>query len=386
MRLVHSISPILLVLLAAALVMGNGPAATAADTPTGGATPDWFFHDIVDIDFVKQQVTIPMAQDVILIDSRPKRGKFDKGHIPMAVNIPDSEFDEHVAKLPQNKGALLIFYCEGPECKLSHKSAAKAEKLGYTNVKVFAEGFPRWMKEPGHYASVSAEWLKAQMDAKADMLLIDARPKKTKYDKGHIPGAVSIPDSSFDEMVGELPKDKGKLLVYYCEGFDCKLSHKSAVKAMEKGYTNVLVHSAGYPEWKEKYGDSGAVASSAPSAPAAATRLKAGKEEGSIDIEQFNNLVSQSPESLYIVDVRDADEFEKGSLKTAVNIPVDKLKGRIKDLPADKPVVFICGTGARSGESFYMVQDLRPEMKNVYYVEAGMTFNKDGSYKIAKPS
>jgi len=32
-----------------------------------------------------------------------------------------------------------------------------------------------------------------------------------------------------------------------------------------------------------------------------------------------------------------------------------------------------------------MVQDNRPEMKNVYYVEAGMTFNKDGSFEIAKP-
>lgn len=385
MRPGHSTSPILLVILAAALMMGYSPAAIAADTAATGTTPDWFFHDIVDIAFVKQHVSVPMAEDVMLIDARPKRGKFDKGHIPMAVNVPDSEFDEHVAKLPKNKAALLIFYCEGLDCKLSHKSAAKAEKLGYTNVKVFAEGFPRWMKEPGHYASVSAEWLKAQMDAKTDMLLIDARPKKTKYDKGHIPGAASIPDSAFDEMVGELPKDKGKLLVYYCEGFECKLSHKSAVKAMEKGYTNVVVYSAGYPEWKEKYGDSGAVASSAPSAPAAATRLKAGKEEGSIDIEQFNQRVSQAPESLFLVDVRDADEFAKGSIKTAVNIPVDQLKGRIKDLPTDKPVVFVCGTGARSGESFYMVQDLRPEMKNVYYVEAGMTFNKDGSYTIAKP-
>ncbi len=37
------------------------------------------------------------------------------------------------------------------------------------------------------------------------------------------------------------------------------------------------------------------------------------------------------------------------------------------------------------GESFYMVQDLRPEMKNVFYLDAEMTFNKDGSYVISKP-
>jgi rhodanese-related sulfurtransferase len=56
-----------------------------------------------------------------------------------------------------------------------------------------------------------------------------------------------------------------------------------------------------------------------------------------------------------------------------------------KTLPMDKPIVFVCGTGARSGESFYMLQDLRPEMKNVYYLEGELTFKKDGSFEIKEP-
>ncbi len=55
-----------------------------------------------------------------------------------------------------------------------------------------------------------------------------------------------------------------------------------------------------------------------------------------------------------------------------------------KTLSADKPIVFDCSTGAGSGESFYMLQDLRPESKKVYYLEAGCTFKKDGSYEIKK--
>ena len=84
------------------------------------------------------------------------------------------------------------------------------------------------------------------------------------------------------------------------------------------------------------------------------------------------------------MDVRDADEYKKGSLKTAVNIPIDDLEEKIKTLPADKPVVFICGTGARSGEAFYMVQDVRPELKNVFYVDGEMTIKKDGSFTLKK--
>lgn len=360
--------------VAVTLVLGAAGLAFAAES---AAKPDWFFNDLVDIAFVKQHVQVPMAENVMLIDARPKRAKYDSGHIPMAISIPDMEFDENAGKLPKNKDNLLIFYCEGVECKLSHNSARKAVKLGYTNVKVYAEGYPGWMKEAGHYASVSSEYVKKQQDSGTDMLLVDSRPKKTKFDKGHIPGAVSIPDSEFEQMTGQLPQDKNKLLVFYCEGYQCKLSHKSAQRAIALGYTNVKVHSAGYPEWVEKFGDAGNVKK-------AAAKLKSGKEEGSIDIVEFEKIIKENPESIFLVDVRDADEFAKGSPKTAVNIPVDQLKKRIAELPADKPTVFICGTGARSGESFYMAQDLRPEMKTVYYVEAGMTFKKDGSFEIAK--
>jgi rhodanese-related sulfurtransferase len=245
--------------------------------------------------------------------------------------------------------------------------------MGYTHVKVFEAGYPAWMKVKGNYASVSAGYMKKQIDAKADMVIVDSRPKRKKYDKGHLPGAISIPDSQFNKLKGKLPRDKNKPLVFYCGGFKCKLSHKSAAKAIALGHTNVKVFSSGYPAWKET------MASAAP------VDVKAGKEEGSIDIDTFKQIMAKNPESIMLIDVRDKDEFETGSLKTAVNIPVDELETRIKTLPLDKPVVFICGTGARSGESFYMVQDVRPEMKNVFYLDAEMTVHKDGSFELKKP-
>ena len=336
------------------------------------------FHDIVDMTFVQQHVSIPTADNVILVDARPYKPKYIKGHIPGAVSIPDSQFDKMTDRLPADKDSLLIFYCGGLKCKLSHKSAMKAEKLGYTNVKVFAEGYPAWMSDKAHYPAVSAEWVKSKIDKGSDMLLVDSRPRKAKYDKGHIPSAISIPDTYFDNQKDQLPADKNKLLVFYCGGLHCKLSHKSAAKAIGMGYTNVKVFAEGYPAWK-------AFAGSASTASAAATAIKGGVEEGSIDHSEFRRIVTESPESVYLVDVRDADEFKKGSLKTAVNIPVDGLEEKIKALPADKPIVFICGTGARSGEAFYMVQDVRPELKNVFYVDGEMTIEKDGSFDLKKP-
>ena len=121
---------------------------------------------------------------------------------------------------------------------MSHKSAWKGEKLGYKNVKVFAAGFPAWLKTPGNYASVSAEYVEQKIESKS-ITLIDARPYKPKYVKGHLPTAINIPDSKFSKMTDMLPQDKDTPLVFYCGGHACKLSHKSAKKAIALGYSKV---------------------------------------------------------------------------------------------------------------------------------------------------
>ena len=325
------------------------------------------YPQIVDVEFVKPYAKIPAPKGAMLIDSRPKRVKFDKGHIPNSISIPNSKFDKMVDKLPKDKNTLLVFYCGGFHCSLSHKSAFKAEKLGYKNVKVYAAGYPDWMKQKGAYPTVSVDYMKSQIAKNADMVIIDSRPKRTKFDKGHMPNALSIPDSRFAKMTGKLPKNKNKQLVFYCGGFHCKLSHKSAAKAIAMGYNNVKVFAAGYPAWKKAVGS---------------TKVQAGGEEGTIQISQFKQIIEKNPNSVMLIDVRDPDEFAAGHLPTAINIPTDQLEAQIPKLQSALPIVFVCASGARSGEAYYMVQDLRPSLKKVYYLEAELTYNDDNTYSI----
>ena len=346
--------------------------ALLAGTATAQTQP-WMHDRIVDAEFVASKVTVPMADDVMIIDSRPHKTKYIKGHIPGAVSIPFTEFDKKADLLPKNKDALLIFYCGGLKCKLSHKSAKKAVEMGYTNVQVFATGFPAWKKQPGAYISISAEFVAAQI-AENKALIVDSRPKQTKFDKGHIPSAVSLPFSQFDQLMGKLPRDLETPIVFYCGGLKCRLSHKSAARALTLGYKNVSVFSMGYPQWKKQFG-----------AGAQALAVKAGDMEGAIDIAQFKTIVDTAPASVHIVDVRDADEFGKGNFPGSVNIPVENLEPKIAELPDSKPVIFVCSTGARSGEAYYMTRDVRESLKDVFYVEAEITFNKDGSYAIKAP-
>jgi 3-mercaptopyruvate sulfurtransferase SseA len=58
----------------------------------------------------------------------------------------------------------------------------------------------------------------AKMPKPQGVMIVDSRPYKPKYVNGHIPTAVSIPDSQFDKMTDKLPQDKNTLLIFYCGG------------------------------------------------------------------------------------------------------------------------------------------------------------------------
>lgn len=217
----------LLGLVASGCAAKNQAAAPqAAESSTGmpGAltppaeAPDWYFGDLVDTEFVEQYVKMPRPEGVMIIDSRPYKTKHVLGYIPTSVSIPDSEFEKRASELPKDKNALLIFYCEGYACKLSHNSAKKAQALGYTNVKVYAGGYPVWKSE-GRYTAIGTPVVEELMASGKPHLLIDSRPFKGKFQQGSIPTAVSLPDSEFEKSKGLLPADKSIPLVFFCEGF-----------------------------------------------------------------------------------------------------------------------------------------------------------------------
>ena len=108
---------LLVVSVLTALLLAGFGCASAPKAPEATSTvqdTSWKFHDIVDVAFVQQYAKVPVPADTMIIDSRPKRPRYDKGYIPSAVSIPDSKFESMVSSLPENKEALLIFYCQGP--------------------------------------------------------------------------------------------------------------------------------------------------------------------------------------------------------------------------------------------------------------------------------
>ncbi|WP_028574666.1 rhodanese-like domain-containing protein [Desulfonatronovibrio hydrogenovorans] len=159
------------------------------------------------------------------------------------------------------------------------------------------------------------------------------------------------------------------------------------------GYTNVVVYASGNVEWDSRYiswtieditpsEPAPEVVREAPPAPAPVSDIKEGPFEGSIDNDFFVELMATNPESIQLIDVRSQQEFGSGHILSSINMTVDQLQENIDSFTDEKPIVFICSTGARSGEAYYLFLDRRPDLQNVYYVDADVSFTPDGSFTI----
>lgn len=86
------------------------------------------------------------------------------------------------------------------------------------------------------------------------------------------------------------------------------------------------------------------------------------------DIPTVN--VSQLPDDVLMVDVREADEWAAGHAVGAVHIPMGDVPARLDELPVtDDSLAVVCRSGARSGR---VVQWLVQQGFDVVNVEGGM--------------
>jgi predicted sulfurtransferase len=65
--------------------------------------------------------------------------------------------------------------------------------------------------------NLSAEQLKALLDRKASVVLVDTRTEY-EFKQGRIPGSINIPPHKFRVLAEILPADKKAHLVFYCRG------------------------------------------------------------------------------------------------------------------------------------------------------------------------
>ncbi len=64
-----------------------------------------------------------------------------------------------------------------------------------------------------------------------------------------------------------------------------------------------------------------------------------------------SQLAKTIREGAFLVDVRTPGEFSSGSVKGAVNIPLDKISSQLPKFRGKKSIVVFCRSGSRSGQA-----------------------------------
>ena len=70
--------------------------------------------------------------------------------------------------------------------------------------------------------------------------------------------------------------------------------------------------------------------------------------KGDVEVAQVEEIESLVSLGALLLDVRARNEFERGAIEGAINIPVDELRDRIRELPAGRTIVAYCLSGQRS--------------------------------------
>jgi rhodanese-related sulfurtransferase len=205
--------------------------------------PEWQSESYVELDTNVAKALFDKQSAALFIDARPWK-KFAGSTIVGSLGVPDPDFDNYAKFMPSEKNAPIITFCGGYACHKSHSVANKLLKLGYTNVKVYAAGFPAW-KKAGHpitgsgakvktaekkaaavqkgflkpgadKGSVDGEWfVKNYKTFPKSVTIVDTRDAKS-YKAGHILGAINIPtDNIKPEALAKAIPQTGEV-VFVC--------------------------------------------------------------------------------------------------------------------------------------------------------------------------
>lgn len=256
---------------------------------------------------------------------------------------------------------------------MSPNSAGRAEKLGYTNVKVYHEGLPEWTKK--NYTVLSAQFLKeAYSDKDIPNVLLDVRPAALAQ-KGFIKGAVTLPAADVAASLAKFPsKDKKPPIIIYDQtgGDDAGNAAKALIAA---GYTSATILTGGMDAWQTaKYPvETGALAVNIVYTPK--------PRPGELSIDDFKKIAAAAPADTIILDVRSQDEANTGMIKGAKLVPDEELLDRLAELPKDKLIITHCSTGVRAEMAYHQ---LKEKGYNVRFLNAKVDIDKDGNAKIER--
>ena len=96
---------------------------------------------------LEQAVELFEKDSALFLDARPQ-SQYVEGHIRGALNLPWLEVDRYFTQMTdQLEGSeMIITYCDGESCELSHELSLFLKEMGFGNVNVLVNGWTVWQQ------------------------------------------------------------------------------------------------------------------------------------------------------------------------------------------------------------------------------------------------
>ena len=189
------------------------------------------------LSFAEVRARLIARDETALLDVR-EEDPFAQEHPLWAANLPLSRIEIEAWRRIPRRDTLIVLYGEHGGVDLAPLAAKTLAALGYTHVHLLEGGLEGWCEAGGelfrdvnvpsksfgelveherHTPSLSAPEVKALVDAKADVVVLDAR-RFDEYQTMSIPSATSVPGAELVLRVRELAPDPKTQVIVNCAG------------------------------------------------------------------------------------------------------------------------------------------------------------------------
>jgi rhodanese-related sulfurtransferase/predicted metal-dependent enzyme (double-stranded beta helix superfamily) len=291
------------------------------------------------------------GEELAILDVR-EEGVFAEGHLLFAASLPLSRIELRVAALVPRRATRIVL-CDGGD-GLGHRAARRLMHLGYRNlaaleggvrgwadagyeifsgVHVPSKAFGEFVEREAQTPHLSAAEVKALMDRRADMVVLDSRPLD-EYRRMSIPGGIDCPGAELVHRFDGVVRSPETLVVVNCAGRTRSII--GAQSLIDAGVANRVValengtmgwHLAGFSlEHGETRHAPAPTASALTEARRAAARVAQRCGVAVIDRARLDEFRRDSgARSLFVFDVRTPEEYAAGHLRGARSAPGGQL-------------------------------------------------------------
>jgi len=221
------------------------------------------------------------------------------------------------------------------------------------------------------YSSISAKELLRKINSDEKIEIIDIRDTQS-FLQNHIVDAKNI---TLDELAANFPFTEKNKSYFIVDDLGLTPNEKQVIDIFVKNsFRNVFYLEGGIYAWVNELNP--IVEAGNPNSFSNQAKVNYIKND------ELKNLMMEDGESLYLIDLRSASEFAGDHLKNAINIPLENLESRRKEILIYKRIILYDNTGLLAFQGAVRLFDTG--ILNVNALSDGLNVWKQKGFEVVK--